>query len=215
MGCPAPADYPSIVDPPDGCLWTANNRVVGGAWLALEGDGNDDLGARAQQVHDDLSARQQVTPQDLRDTLTRNRAGPELRALDVTTAVWNGRAGIDRVSYHAAHAFRERGTADVLAPFVARVKARYPQFAWPSSVDGGYAVWALVTQRLAHLLNGRYPSWNALLADWARQVAEDFTRAPSGVAAQTLGPSQHHPQRSRAIRGAALAERSTARAVAG
>ncbi|MFO7640768.1 MAG: penicillin acylase family protein [Candidatus Competibacteraceae bacterium] len=29
-----PADYPRIIDPPNGLLWTANNRVMDGAWRA-------------------------------------------------------------------------------------------------------------------------------------------------------------------------------------
>ncbi len=202
----APADYPSIVDPSDGRLWTANNRVLGGAWLALEGNGGYDLGARSQQLRDDLNARERFTPQDmldiqlddravymqhwyglLRDTLTQNHTSPQLRALAAATQVWSGRAGIDSVSYHAAHAFRKKVIAATLAPFVARVKARYPQFAWPSGDDSLYAVWTLVTQRPPYLLDPRYRSWNALLADCARQVAVAFAKAPGGIAAQTWG----------------------------
>ena len=202
----APADYPRIVDPPDGRLWTANNRVAGGAWLALEGNGGYNLGARAQQLRDDLNARQRFTPQDmldiqlddravfmqhwyglLRDTLTQNPQQPELRALAAATQTWSGRASIDSVAYHAARAFREKVIAAALAPFVARVKARYPHFAWPSGDTREYAVWTLVTQRPLYLLDRRYGSWNALLADCAQQVAKDFARAPGGIAAQTWG----------------------------
>ncbi len=43
----APGDYPRIVDPPGGRLWTANARVVGGEKLAKVGVGGYDLGARA------------------------------------------------------------------------------------------------------------------------------------------------------------------------
>ncbi|MHB8570301.1 MAG: penicillin acylase family protein [Metallibacterium sp.] len=202
----APADYPRIVDPPDGRLWTANNRVIGGAWLALEGDGGFDLGARAQQLRDDLNARPRFTAQDmldiqlddravfmrhwyrlLRDTLTQNPQQPELHALAAATQAWSGRASTDSVSYHAAHAFREKVIEATLAPFVARVKARYPDFAWPSGDTREYAVWTLVTQRPLYLLDRRYASWNALLADCAQQVAEDFAKAPGGIAAQTWG----------------------------
>ncbi|MHB1616535.1 MAG: penicillin acylase family protein [Metallibacterium sp.] len=202
----APADYPRIVDPPDGRLWTANNRVIGGAWLALEGDGGFDLGARAQQLRDDLNARPRFTAQDmldiqlddravfmrhwyrlLRDTLTQNPQQPELHALAAATQAWSGRASTDSVAYHAAHAFREKVIEATLAPFVARVKARYPDFAWPSGDTREYAVWTLVTQRPLYLLDRRYASWNALLADCAQQVAEDFAKAPGGIAAQTWG----------------------------
>ena len=37
----------SFVDPGGGRVWTANNRVVGGAMLEKIGDGGFDLGARA------------------------------------------------------------------------------------------------------------------------------------------------------------------------
>ena len=202
----APADYPRIVDPPDGRLWTANNRVLGGAALALEGNGGYDLGARAQQLRDDLNARQRFTPQDmldiqlddravfmqhwyglLRDTLTQNPQPPQLHALAAATQTWSDRASIDSVAYHAARAFREKVIEAVLAPFVARVKARYPHFVWPSGDTREYAVWTLVTQRPLWLLDRRYASWDALLADCAQQVADDFAQLPGGIAAQTWG----------------------------
>ena len=44
-----PAEYPRIVDPPGGRLWTANARVVDGSMLAALGDGNYDIGARARR----------------------------------------------------------------------------------------------------------------------------------------------------------------------
>lgn len=52
----APADYPRVVDPPGGQVWTANSRQLGGPLQATLGDGGADLGARAQQIRDDLSA---------------------------------------------------------------------------------------------------------------------------------------------------------------
>ncbi len=202
----APQDYPRILDPQGGRLWTANNRVVGGAWLALLGNGGYDLGARAQQIRDDLNARRRFTPQDLldiqlddravfmqhwydllRSTLAHDPQQPELRALAAATRTWSGRAGIDSVSYHAARAFREQVVTAVLAPFVARVKARYPRFAWPSGDTREYAVRTLLTQRPAWLLDPRYPDWNALLLDAARKVADGFAAAPGGIAAQSWG----------------------------
>jgi penicillin amidase len=51
-----PDQYPQLIDPPAGRLWTANNRVLGGEALARVGDGGYDHGARAQQIRDDLLA---------------------------------------------------------------------------------------------------------------------------------------------------------------
>ena len=56
-GWRAPQEYPRIVDPPSGRLWTANARTIDAeTWLAFIGDGGYDLGARAAQIRDDLLA---------------------------------------------------------------------------------------------------------------------------------------------------------------
>ena len=70
---------------------------------------------------------------------------------------------------------------------MARVQARYPSFAWPGGDTREYAVWTLLTQRPAWLLDARYPDWNALLLDAARKVADEFAAAPGGIAAQSWG----------------------------
>lgn len=50
----APEQYPRILNPQDGRLWTANARVVDGEALRMIGEGEFDLGARAGQIRDDL-----------------------------------------------------------------------------------------------------------------------------------------------------------------
>jgi penicillin amidase len=60
-----PAEYPRLVDPPSGRLWTANARVVDGAALALIGDDGYDLGARAGQIRDGLMAIERATVADM------------------------------------------------------------------------------------------------------------------------------------------------------
>ena len=44
-----PAEYPRIIDPPGGRIWTANARVVDGEMLAELGDGSYEVGSRAQR----------------------------------------------------------------------------------------------------------------------------------------------------------------------
>ncbi len=61
----APEDYPRVVDPEDGRIWTANARVVSGDMLATLGDGGYDLGARAQQIRDDMRAKDEFTEADM------------------------------------------------------------------------------------------------------------------------------------------------------
>src|SRR5690606_23384016 len=55
IGWREPHEYPRIVDPPTGRLWTANTRTIEAqAWVDFLGDGGHDLGARAAQIRDGL-----------------------------------------------------------------------------------------------------------------------------------------------------------------
>ena len=51
-----PEQYPSVLNPKNNRLWTANSRVVGGEMLKKIGNGGYALGARAGQIRDDLTA---------------------------------------------------------------------------------------------------------------------------------------------------------------
>src|SRR6185437_1301690 len=64
IGYAAAAQYPRIENPVDSRIWTANQRIVSGDALALIGDGGYDLGARAQQIRDDLTTRAGVLARD-------------------------------------------------------------------------------------------------------------------------------------------------------
>jgi len=56
---------PFLVDPPSHRLWTANNRTLDADALFRVGDSGYGLGARAQQIRDDLFARSQFAEKDL------------------------------------------------------------------------------------------------------------------------------------------------------
>jgi len=221
-GWATPAQYPRVLDPADGRLWTANNRVVGGAALALLGHGGHDLGARAQQIRDDLFAHADFTPGNLLDIQLDDRAvflsrwqqllqqtlagtqEPALRQLRELTAVWRNRADPDSVDYRLVRAFRDAVHDAVLAPFAARVVAKYPDFAWPGLGDPEAAVWMLVQRQPPNLLAPAYPDWHALLLAAARHVADTLGKQPGGLAARRWGEINHagidHPL-SRALPG--------------
>ncbi len=61
----APEEYPRIIEPESGRIWTANARVVSGDMLAKLGDGGYDFGARAQQIRDDLLATEKASEADM------------------------------------------------------------------------------------------------------------------------------------------------------
>jgi len=60
-----PEEYPRVIDPPDGIIWTANSRVVGGEMLEIIGHGGYALGARARQIRDDLLALEKPDEKDM------------------------------------------------------------------------------------------------------------------------------------------------------
>jgi penicillin amidase len=205
VGCADASQYPRIEDPADGRLWTANNRTVDGADLALLGNGGHDLGARAQQIRDDLRARGSFTPGNLLDVQLDDRAvmltrwqrllqdtlagthDPELEQLRQLTATWIGRADPVSVDYRLVRAFRDKVKENVLSPFVERVKQKHDDFSWPGMIDAEAAVWALVRDRPIQLLDPKYDNWNALLLASARQVVDELGKQPGGLAARSWG----------------------------
>jgi penicillin G amidase len=199
----APVDYPRITGRDR--LWTANNRVVAGRDLAVLGDGGHDVGARAQQIADDLDARASFAPGDmlsiqlddravfltrwqqlLQATLKRSN-DDGLSQLRELTERWSARADIGNVDYRLVRAFRDNVRAAVLAPFVERVARRFPGFAWPRDIQTEGAVWAMVQQQPANLLDPRYADWSDLLRAAAQKVVTDLGSQPGGLAARTWG----------------------------
>jgi penicillin amidase len=202
----APADqYPRIEDPVSGRLWTANNRTTGGAALALLGNGGHDLGARAQQIRNDLYAHRVFLPGNLTDIqlddravlLTRwqrllqntlaDAADPGLQQLRKLTANWQDRAATPSVDYRLVREFRIQVTDAALAPFVAMVKERYPDFTWPQGSSAEAAVWMLIRARPEYLLDRQYADWHALLVAAAHKVVDTLGAQPGGLAARTWG----------------------------
>lgn len=197
-GWVAAADYPRLADRER--LWSANARTVDGDWLALQGDGGYDLGARQRQIRDDLLARERFAPADmlaiqlddraeflkpwwsllLQTLATSDEAG--LAELKRLTAHWSGRASIDSVDYTLVREFRRRTISAVLAPFEALVKQRYADFELPPAQGYEAAVWTLLQQRPGHLLDPRHRDWNALLLTCARDLVADFGRDGKALA---------------------------------
>jgi penicillin G amidase len=166
---------------------TANNRVVGGNWLAMLGDGGYDPGARARQIRDDLLRIPRPALDDMLAVQLDDRAlllarwrSLALRVL-TTAAVsnatgrtqfrelllnaWTGRASVNSVGYRLVRQFRTVVAELALAPFVSRARQLDPTF--PSTPGRALEgpVWALVTQQPLHLLDRAYATWDALLLD--------------------------------------------------
>ncbi|MCV2355229.1 penicillin acylase family protein [Paucibacter sp. B2R-40] len=173
-------DYPQLLNPPAGQLWTANNRQLGGAQAQLIGDGGFDLGARAQQIRDRLSERPIQTAASLGaihfDTEARfiktwgERLMPLLNAdsrhaeAAAQLKQWSGRADAEQVGYRLIRTVRLR-TLDALwaawtTPLLGAMQADEKlRFKWRSQFE--YSAVQALTERPAHLLPPGFANWDA------------------------------------------------------
>jgi penicillin amidase len=207
----APEEYPRVVDPPAGRIFTANARVVGGDKLAKVGVGGYDLGARQGQIRDGLLALDRASEDDMLRVQLDDRAlflarwqqlllgvlTPQAVAKDPRRAearrlveAWGGRASIDSVGYRVVRAFRDRVRDLALDPLLAPARAKDPKRLRPGTAPNARwegPVWALVTERPPHLLDPRYSSWDALLLTAADTVLEELTKDGRRLAERTWG----------------------------
>jgi penicillin amidase len=194
------AAQPQVLDPPEGLLWSANARVVGGNDALLIGDDGMDRGARASQIKKDLyDARRPFTPQSslsiqlddratflerwralMSEVIERARARGE-RGQDAAHAVlarWSGHAAPGDAAYRLVNAFRLQVEARAFYMLIAPARAVAPDFEFeiPDSFEG--PLWQLLQARPAHLLSSNYPDWDAFL----RAALQASERLPAGCA---------------------------------
>jgi penicillin amidase len=158
------SEHPRIYDPPDGLLWTANNRTVADARI---GFGSADPGARARQIRDELKRRKSLAEADMLEVQLDDRAlflerwqGLLLETLargpmDVREEVegWGGRAVPGSVGLRLVKRFRqlvrEQVVRELCAPCYRADPTFNPRYLPGTSED---AVWALAGKECpAHL----------------------------------------------------------------
>ena len=190
-----PTASPRLINPESHRLWTANNRTMDDEGLKLAGDAGYALGARAKQIRDDLFAKQTFTEKDLLAIQLDDRAlfldrwwkllqsegskpnAPALSALAKAGMSWQGRASIDSVSYRIVRAWRLAVHARIADGLTAPAQAVMgDDFVMPDLPQLEGAVWPLLTERPAHLLSRRFPTWEALLEDAAVEVRDELVQ---------------------------------------
>jgi penicillin amidase len=167
----APEDVPAIVNPPDGILWSANARVVGGDAFAKLGDGGYAPAARAARIRDRLLEMHDAIPADMLALQLDNRSlqidfwrdllvsilTPEHTAADPGRAQmrelaveWNGEAFAASAGYRLIREFRREVTNLTASVVFARCREAYPDF------RSGY----LVEERIVRdLVTAKPPAW--------------------------------------------------------
>jgi penicillin amidase len=202
---------PTIIAPPEGLLWTANNRTVGGPALFALGDSGYDIPARARQIRDDLRALavsgRKLVPKDLLGVQLDDRAvflewwrtllvqtlRPEMvdrkvgrDGLRQALRDWNGTADAGSVSYRVVRAFRLAVGHRVLDPVFAPCVEAYPEFSW-TRLSYEQPLETLLQQRPAHLLSPEFATWDDLLAAAVDDVALSYAREHLDARTATWG----------------------------
>ena len=196
-------EYPRILDPSSGRIWTANARVVDGDPLEKLGDGNYEIGSRARIIRERLFARERFDAGDLLniqlDTsaafLERWRAvllkslsdtavaGNAERALvrDVVNTEWSGQATPGSAAYRLVRAFRESVSARVVGFVLSECYEADPAFRYTAVRRRDGPIWQLVIEQPQHLLDPRYETWSDLLVASVDDVIEQSTRDGGNV----------------------------------
>jgi penicillin G amidase len=201
-------EYPRVIDPPSGRIWTANNRVVDGEMLARLGDGGYDLGARAQQIRDALLALTRATPRDMLAVQLDDRALFLERWRRVLLAVltpeavagsagrrefrrlvedWVGQASIESVGYRLVNAWRARLAREVFEALTEACRAADERFDFMLARRVEAPLWALVEARPPHLLSPRHGSWDEQMLAAVDGTIADLEAGGGRLADRTWG----------------------------
>jgi penicillin amidase len=205
---------PRIEDPASGRIWTANSRVVAGDKLAVVGFGGYDLGARQRQIRDDLFAIDKASERDmlrvqlddralflarwqklLLELLTPAAVAKDARRAEARRFVeqWGERAATSSVGYRIVRQFRVQASRDALPPLVAACALADKRFDYLGRrANQGVRqwegpLWALVSERPAHLLDPRFARWEDLLLASLDTALAELTRDGTPLAQRTWG----------------------------
>jgi penicillin amidase len=182
---------PSMVNPSNGALWSANNRALGSEeYRDLAGGDATDQGVRAGQIRDQLLGLTNATPADslaiqLDDralflepwqrlmvrTLRANTNQARVNDALALVSNWGQRAATNSAGYRLVRGFRHETLALLLAPVVTQCKSVSKQFKYLPGHHEGVA-WDLLGARPLHLLPQPYASYDELLADAARRTLD-------------------------------------------
>ncbi len=197
------SEYPYIKNPENHRLWTANSRVVGGKMYQKIGHGGYALGARAQQIRDDLFAKEKFDEKDLLAIALDDRAlflqrwqQFLLKQVLSETAIKNNThfaqakkillkqqpltASIDSVAYRLVKSFRLNVRDSVFSQLNEKLKTLDKNYHFSSIRHQIEApLWQLITQQPDNFLLRPEPSWQALFEKALTKTLTEMTKDQS------------------------------------
>jgi penicillin amidase len=196
------AEYPRVIDPPDGRLWTANARVAGGEMLDKLGDGSYEIGSRARIIRDRLAGRTQFAERDLlaiqldtsaaflerwrtlllnvlgTDAVRNSTARAEFR--DIIERGWSGQVRPESAAYRLVRAFREVASAHVIAFVLSECYEADVSFDYTTVRRRDAPIWQILTEQPMHLLDPAYETWSEFLLAAVDETIAQAMRDRSG-----------------------------------
>jgi penicillin amidase len=203
-----PDEYPRVIDPPAGRVWSANNRVVDGEMVSKIGDGGFALGARARQIRDRLLEMEEVTERDMLDlqlddralllerwrglllaVLTAGAVAEDPRRAELLRLVeetWTGRADTDSVAFRMVRSFRLFLSENLVDAITAPCNEVDPRFT-PRIPQREGILWKIVTERPSNLLPPPFESWDGFLLATVDEMLEYFLKDGDPLETKTWG----------------------------
>ncbi len=201
-----PLQYPKVVNPKDGRIWTANARIVSDELLQKVGTNNYSLGPRQKQIRDDLYKKDQFNEQDFLDIQLDDQAvfltrwqqfmlslvetSDDKVLLKVKNELqnWQGRASKTSVGYLLVKRFRESVVDQTIGHIYRHLEQNSNEF-WPSSINNfvEYPVWQLISEQpAAHVPTG-FKDWQSFLMAQVTATVKRVSRDGEPLAQQTWG----------------------------
>lgn len=184
-------NYPVVVDPTQGFVWTANNRVFGDEWLPMTNQEGHLNSIRAYQIQTRLENTQKATAKEMLDiqldtealffvrwqkllieTLQKAPTTPQYAKLLGVIQAWDKHASADSAAYYWIRRFRDVTMQHVLARFLAPCCEAWPEFTHTSR-DFEEPLWLLVSQQPDYLANPAYGSWNKELTAYVQHMLDE------------------------------------------
>jgi penicillin amidase len=206
-----PEEYPRILNPKDGQLWTANSQQLKGSGAEIIGNGGFDIGARAQQIRDDLRALPaKASVQDVYQITLDDRAlffatwrervlkvltpdaikdhPQRAEFLTLLNTTWTGHASVDSVAYTMSHDYLF-ALYDTLFSDLNKTLGKLDQSAsmrtassrWPAVIA------RLVDEQPAAWLPAKYKNWDEVQLAAIDQVIKTLTENNQSMAQATWG----------------------------
>ncbi|MBI1323646.1 hypothetical protein GC170_10730 [bacterium] len=193
-----PEEYPRVVDPPGGLIWSANHRMVDGEKLLQIGRGRYDRGVRARRIQELLENAPNYDEAVMGEIQMDNRSllllqwrdmllaelSDEVALADRDRAIFrnrlidfDGRADADSIAFALVHQCRLRIILKILGPITAPLRQ-----ACRESGNGRFSLrqisveapaWAILEERPLHLLSSKYRSWSDLILEAIDETVAD------------------------------------------